>query len=474
MHKSKLINLLKRIDLNDWNALSSFLKSPYHNSNKKLVDLHGLLSKYHPNFSSPQLSKEKVFYKLFSKEKAFDQKQLANLMSQFLKQTESFFTIRQFEKEEVLKQKLLGEYFAKQNWYDLYKKNNAALLEKIEHVSNKSTEDYFNLFLENLKFYYHPGTVKLTIRNSNLQKAIEALTNLFVIESLRLGCETKSRELFLSDSLEMPLLEESRHFAQQMEKAEAKVHLAFIKLLEESDIDNFESATADYFEYIGDLEHKVQLNLFTILLNFANYRIHKGHDVFYQKLFLLYKKGLDFELLIKNGQIDSTHFSNIVINGLILGELKWVKKFIAKYQAMIKREDRNILVTYCNARILTAENNFDLAIALLNTIEDIQHSYVFRIRSLSLRCLFELYLQKSDYYDLLISKINAFERHIRRDKVWNAQRKQAYINYCRFLERATHLKTQSTQKQRKEINDELQEQPVIAKQWLIEKINQFH
>ena len=80
MHDSKLIRYLKILDEAELKRLLYFLKSPFYNANPHILKLYMLLRPEHPGFSSPKLTRERLFKKLF-RDRAYDHQKMLNLMT---------------------------------------------------------------------------------------------------------------------------------------------------------------------------------------------------------------------------------------------------------------------------------------------------------------------------------------------------------------------------------------------------------
>lgn len=473
LRNSKLIDVIRRINANDWKAFSKFLKSPYFNSNKKLIELHKVLTKYYPTFSSKGFTKEKVYRALFSNAKKVDEKQLANLMSQMRKCCDVFFTQERLKEKPRLEKLLLSEYYSDQNWYELLKKNKESLIDDIENESNKLEEDYFLAYMSSWSFYHRPETLKLNASSPSFNLAIKYLSLFTILEHLKLGCELKSRAYFLSDTSEVPLLAEIIAESNKIDLAEVKVYRSFIQLLEDDSDQQYKETSELFFKHIPELSRQDKLNLFNILLNLTNRIALKGAVDYYRHLFDLYKIGLKNNFFILKNFMHTNHFSNIVFTAVSLGELKWVDEFILGYNHYIVPKDKKVVLAYCNARVSVEKKDFDLAFNHLQEIEEIPHEFNLRVRSLFLRCIYEMYVLDDNYYDLMISKILSFEKYIVRDKVWDKKRKKSYLRMCFFLRKFSDLRNVKSNEVVKKMQDELHVQPVIAKTWLLDKLNQL-
>ncbi len=471
MRNTKLILLLQRLTPKDWKAFSKFLKSPYFNSNKKLIELHTVLSKYHPSFSAKSFNKKNIYNKLFPKAKRVDEKQLANLMSQMKKCCEAFFIQERLKEKPRMEKQLLGEYFGERNWYDLFERNTEKLLKEIGEKRFKSAEDYFMTFTVNLSFYHRPETLKFKESPPNLKNAIKALTEFFVLENLKLGCELKTRAYFLSDENEMPLLEEVIQESNSLDFVEVEVYRLFIDLLGNFSEGKYQNTSTIFFQKLTDLRLQDQLNLFTILLNVANRIAIDGDHSFYKKVFELQKRGLENGFFVTNNHMHTNHFSNIVMVGILLGHTNWVRSFVEENKKSLKAIDQKVIVKYCLSRVEFEEEDYDKAFRYLSEIEEVQHKFSFGIRNLFIRVLYEKFILDDNYYDLLISKIKSFEKFIKRDTIWSKQRKMAHLKFCTFVVRFINIvgSTNTNPQDIQQINDELHKQPVIAKDWLIKK-----
>ena len=72
MINSEAITLLKTLSPKELKKFRDFLNSPYHNKNKKLCEIFQELRKYCPSFSGRNFTKERLYKKLYKKEKYSD------------------------------------------------------------------------------------------------------------------------------------------------------------------------------------------------------------------------------------------------------------------------------------------------------------------------------------------------------------------------------------------------------------------
>lgn len=393
-------------------------------------------------------------------------------MSQMRKSCYAFFGQERLKEKPRLEKQLRGEYFGAKNWYDLFERNARMLVEEIEAEPLKSAEDYFRSYQVSLSIYHRPETVKIAASCPNFNKAIDDLSRFYILENLKLGCELKTRAYFLSDISEVPLLKEVMKKAEEFELVEVKIYKKFIELLEDDSDKQYQETKNFFFENLDELQLEDQMNLFTVLLNLTGRIALRGKSGYFKELFLLQGKGLENDFFITNGFMPAYHFSNIAFNGIVLGELDWARSFISKYDKSLLEEEKKVVVNLCMARIEMEENNFLSAFQYLNEIEKVQHKFSFKIRSLFIRCLYELYLIDDKYYDLLTSRILSFERFIQRDTTWGETKKASHLKFCSVLTRCMNVISTNDNEEIQKLNDELQKQPAIMNDWLIDKMNQ--
>ena len=99
MHNSRLVELLKTFSDAEIKKFGDFVRSPYFNKSDRVIKLYDQLKKYHPNYSSPLISKEKIYGRLFPGKKYHDStlRVVIHLLGEI---AEKFITQKRFESNE--------------------------------------------------------------------------------------------------------------------------------------------------------------------------------------------------------------------------------------------------------------------------------------------------------------------------------------------------------------------------------------
>ena len=141
MQNSKLTGILQsltKIELKDFNL---YLHSDLFNSNQEVRALYECLKNTFPHFDEEQVTKEKIFKKLYPKQKYNDQK-IRYLFTDLTKHLENYLAYIAFTKEGSLQANLLGKELSIRNCDKAY----SHILNKIRDASTA---------VKDADFYYH-------------------------------------------------------------------------------------------------------------------------------------------------------------------------------------------------------------------------------------------------------------------------------------------------------------------------------
>ena len=478
MENSKLISLLKAFSSREWKAFDKYLQSPYLNANNRLVRFYGLLKKHHPAFNPIKLAKPMVFAALFPDKKIYDDRLLRATMADLHKAAESFLVFEKLKQEEHTRSKLLIRSYAERELYPRFERQTDALLEKIKSRPIKNMGGYLDTFLLNKDYYFHPRTEALATSVASLKNAVLSLDQFYAFAKLRLSCELSARSKIVAEETEYPMLEAVQQYIENNSlnnDPAFSIYLDLLKInMEGLNEELFFALKNKYLIARNKLNFLEQKEILVYLLNYA-YRLgQSGNNSFFEQQFELYKIGLANELFIENGVLPDLGFTNIAVIGSLLKEWDWTKKFIELYSLKLKPAVQLEASNLAKAYLLFHQKHFQKADILLNSITANKIEYRLRQYTLSIRCLYEIYLQEEDYLDLLLSKINAYEKYLIRQKIFSKSRILSEINLIRFIRKmvAIHQEQYNKQHEWDELMAELNNtNPLAARRWLISKLS---
>jgi hypothetical protein len=211
------------------------------------------------------------------------------------------------------------------------------------------------------------------------------------------------------------------------------------------------------------------------LLNFAINQVNKGETGYQPLVLRLYKLGLDQGVLISEGKISDTTFSNIASTASALKEFEWTKNFILQYEKYLSPEVQEETTTLSFGYLYFHQNDYVKAVEKLQFFTSQHINKVLSSKNLLLRCYFELSLKDSSYFTVFTSFANAYDKFIKREKQLSATRKTWYKNLIStMVSLARHKNERSWNKEVKsKIAVEVTAKPMYLKAWLMERIERM-
>ena len=478
MYKSKLTKTLSLLSKRELRLFRRFLKSPYFNNSKNVLELYNYLQKLYPNFESPLLRKEIIHDKLFPGTQ-YNKKKIIDLMSDLTLLVNDFLINNHLKEDRQLRQKLLVKSYQKRRGLDeLHEGVANRLLSDLERSKIKNLEYYNNVLNLSHDVYFHSiKTNRLSPTLRSIEVAIDNLDRFFVLAKLKYSLEIISRQRVLGKSYPILLLDEVIFIGAEFAKENKliKVYLDLIELhrFDENSFELFQDLKDRFINNRNDFDEDDKLHILLYLINYAISNQHNDDNAFYkQELFQLYKIGLADRILLQHETISETAFINIVILASSLKEFNWCKEFIGTYSENIGKKSRENATLLGRAFLSFYMKNFEDAIVLLQRLIGDSILYKILARSLLLRCYFELSIEDKSYLKLFESYASSFEKFLTRNRSLSQNRLEGYIRYVRFTRKLLlYLIDGKGKDQRNKLIDQFENNPsVIARDWLREKI----
>lgn len=480
MQQSKLIHLLKALPKNEFNDLGKFLRSPYLNSNKRLIIFYDILKKYYPEFESPKLAKSIIFKKIFPSGKPFKDKELRALMSDFSKAIENFLAHHELKQGNLLRRKHLAKSLSKKNDFKALERATDSLIEDLKKGTERGTDYYLDVFGLNRDLYFHSETTSFQKSSGRIEAIMHNLDLFYVLSKLRLSFEFFARQQLLGESHEISLLSESKQIALERFSAENplfEIYANLVSLYQESfSIKKLSEVRRAFEKHLQLLQKGEQEIILRSLLNYANRKITEGETEYFHEMWELYKLGLRKNLFIQNQKLPYSTFLNILVTAVYLKEWNWAEEFMSDYQHFLDENHRIDTLNYGKAYFLFSLGNYAESSKLLIAIEHKDLNFSLRLKPLTIKCFYELSLKESHYHDFLWSQIEAFEKSLHRNKILSQQKRQANLNFCQLTKKllkgkyAIEPKFVIKANLEKELNDK---KYILHKKWLIQKIERL-
>ena len=474
MHNSKLLQLIRSLSQEELRWLAKLVRSPYFNSNKEITNLFDYIRKYSPDYTSSKLRKELVFGKLFPKE-PYNDRRMRVLMFRLSDLVEKFMVIQGLKQDGFQYQKLLLQELKARKLDEQAEKKQEKLSGELRELPYRD-EYYYERQWQLLRVSNFRGSgSRYKVASGSLSEAMKNLDLFYLISKLRYSNELYNRQNILSEEYDIIGLKEVRDlvtsYPEFMEQKALQIYNDVLLLME----DPLDTLTYDRLEkkFISNLElfrKSEQASLLKYLINCTFQLNSHGKIAYLEHQLRLFKLGLDKELFLENGRLLESTFLNIVITGTVLREVDWVEKFIEGYAHMMENNSLNLAWAYWHFAKLDFLRSNTILLKVIST--DI--GYNLRIKSLSLRNYFELFLKDQSYYDLFEASAGAFEKFLHRNNRITSNRARAYLNFIAFLKKLGKLLFGNILIDKKilaRLQRELEQtQPIIARRWLIEKL----
>lgn len=477
---SKLIQLLKVLSPLELKRFKKFLESPFHNSNNLLVQLYGLLKKYHPTYNNPQLTKEKLFAKLFDK-KPYQPKRMNDLMYDLRRLVEDFLIVSDTLGEKQERQTKLVKLLANRNhpsFDEEAQKLMVAIQGKTTYLTGK---DYLKLHLINDQLWFHINTPKNNIIATPFKEAHENLDLYYILTKLQYFAEQEGRKKIFKESEHLTFFAEILNFVADKRKEKPLLFL-FEQIIE---LTKGTLSKEKYFElkekiilHGPKIEVELRRDLLMHLSNYCVQQNNRGHNEFIKEALNIYKIMIANNLLIVDGKIADYLFLNISNFANKCGEYEWAETFIGKYKIhldhKIKEEVLNVAKVYTHF----FQKNYNGALALINLQKiNKNYHYYYSVRVQLMKVLYNDWTKLGvNNIKTLLDQSIALEQSVKRNSSFSDEKIKAYLNFVRYfraLVKLRRLPERSLTKIRQLEKDLMEEKLLTFKDWLLEQIKEM-
>ena len=473
----KLAKLFASLNKKEMKQLRKAIDSPLFNTNPRVVKLFDILRPTHPHLNNELATRKKIFKKVFP-EAVFSDQKLRKLYTEFTKVIECFLVYQAVEKNTLDRQKVLANVYQKRGLNQLFNKATNELLQQLSKQKKQSAKHYGKqLELLSMK-YYHPSHNKYDLEDSTLVQTMGHLDNYFILSKLRLSVALKSREQVLNEKHDIKLLDAILDIPEaSLEVANPLIvlYLQAYKLSFKTTAVNFPTFEERLFSQIANYEPTDQQTLFYCGLNYTIRQSNKGPTNFAQKTFQWYKFGDKQGLLLSQQTIPESHFANAIIAGCKQEDYQWVEEFMKRYLPYLNIANKDAEMDYYYGLFHFLKEDWDKALDLLMQSSHKQ-LYPPRTRAILCRILLLKYLLNDIYFEPLLAQLNAFEAYIRRDKYFTEGRLNGHLNFILLIRKLARrlLSPEKNSAVKKWFIATIEDtHPILAKQWLIQKIQQL-
>ena len=475
IQQSKLVILLKSMPLKQFEQFHQYLATPFFKVPANGVALFNYLKFDYPSFE--QVDKLKAYQHVFAGEENYNPNKMNKAIWQLLSATEHFLTICELDENEWLKQRMLMNAYIKLNHKNFFISLANKLIRQLEKEKNNHFLQYYHLFELNYELYQTTDS-KLGKEPKNLQSACEQLDLFYLATKIWLETELTNRRYMLKEHNQYFLLEDMASLQQHaacIADPLMDTCLQFINIFNGKAGISFKILDKLLGDRLSEFSDEIQSSFLLYLVNILNrVVIHQGKTEYIPIRLQVYKLAIEKGIFVQRNQMAEISFINIIIVLCLSQEFDYVEDFINQHSKFLDKKNKQNIIWIGRAYLCFHKKNFEDASNLLNkvkfsTLESKLWSY-----SLLSRTYYESFIKGKESPRLLKSSLTNFKKFIRRNHTLSDEKKLQYNNFILILSELVKSKNKSSKHSvlsGSALLDIIENQPVISKKWLKEKLN---
>jgi len=269
------------LNLKEREQFRLFVSSPYFNLHKKTTEFLEIILKQLENGKSDLLEKEKIFKKLFPKDK-YEEQKIHNLMSGLKKLLLRFLALQQYESKENVEEIYAMEWAYKRNQFDLLTNRAKQLEKKFDHEVIQKTELTFARYRLNYLMGYYGGQFVDRSKSDTMQRMLNYLDAYYLEEKLRNACHLTAHKILVNANYDFGLLPELLTFIENHPNLliNNKVLALYYTILKSLQDDNNPEHYLALKEMLGNLDLNLspqdRQDLYSFAYNYCISKINKG------------------------------------------------------------------------------------------------------------------------------------------------------------------------------------------------------
>jgi hypothetical protein len=490
--KSKAIDLLKALSKKEFKEFGDFVRSPFFNKNPKQVQLYEILKKHHSHFSSPELTKEYLYEKLFPGKKFRDNEIRRNL-SELLKLGEEYLSHLNINRtEQFVKKKSLLHELGKRKLDNLFDSAFNEIYEKYGEVKDLG-DDYFvrNFDIQVIKTNHDqdrlPSRESRDITINNLLNCFKYLMCFSLITTLKLNQDFIAMHINYNfdykntvaykylERLNMPdFLEDLKQYDKNLHDILKIYYTHFLVM------SGFDADDSHYWELKKLVEENLyqfsrfeKYNLMLFLETCASLKIRDGKKSFVQEIHEIHKYMLGKNLYESSDSnyMHMVRFWKIVNNALTLKKFDWAENFINEYAPKLHPDSIEHMKNYTYSLLSFAKGDYEKSLEQVSKVKSYDFNISFNTKALKLKCFYEL-----GYFEEIFYSLDSIKHSLKKDTASPDWAKSRFLNFINYFERLVKLKiNESVEESETELlKDQLHKGgEMYEEQWLEEKLEEL-
>jgi len=228
-------------------------------------------------------------------------------------------------------------------------------------------------------------------------------------------------------------------------------------------------------KYENELSDEDIYYVLLVANSFAVYRLKLGDESFHKERFVVFKEIVDRNFTSP----DYVLFVNLISTfsaACMVGEYEWAEEFLKKYQNGVSPEDElSNTLYYCKGFMAYRKKEYDRALDYFSRTTFKLFLMKVMVRSYTVRIYFE---QKM--HEQTVTSTDAFRHYLKSEKLIDEEQKSAHYEFLNFVSELTRLRSEGIRKNDNRLEilfreiQQMQSNPLGAKNWLLEKVKNLN
>lgn len=464
MYNSKLLEIFRKLNAVEIRKLKKFVVSPYFFQHDDVVKLYEYLfsKKY---LSENNTNRTKIFAALYGNV-AYDDARLRYITSLALDVLEQFFQTEKNNQNEV--QNLLS---ISKTLHEKQLNHHAAnfLQKAVSLHQTKPTQNaaHWQQQLQLEEELFKQSNQQSRSKENNLQNILSTLDQYYITQLLKYACIAISYQQIIKHDYQYLLLQNVLELAQKDASILNETSIIYYKIYQ-----IYTTTETHYFDEILHLlpKHARYFSLdelkdiYLLIINFGIKQLNSGNKLFAQKLYSIYKSGLQNKVFIENENISRFTFTNIVFTGLQTGDFDGVFSFIKNHEKYLPENFRKSTVGFNKARYHYFLKEYKKSLQYLTDYEYNDILQNLAVKNMQLK----IYVETQEW-EILDAFLNTFSVFLHRQKGLGYHQLN-YKNTIKYARRLAEVSA-SSKKIKKSLADEIEaEKNILDKDWFLERL----
>ena len=467
---NKLFSILSTFSKVEFNRLIKFVNSPYFNANDDLIKLSEIYKNKIFKGHSPDDDKIAIWNSLYPNTK-FNDVRFRKLSSDLLKLVEEYLAVEIFNKKKIQKINYTLESIGDRKLYKLYNSTLSNARRVSERTIFKDGEFYYDQYLIEKNYYNLKNSDLDRSAVTNVEDIINNLDYFYLIQKLRLLCETVSRKTIKSTEYQLLFLDE---IISHLNK-HSYDHVPAISIYFNMYLTMVSNEDKYYFKLKSLLEKHLHLfpkaeviEIYTTPINYCLKQANLGSQEFLLEFLKLNENLLERNIIAEN-ELSPWRFKNIITAACKLKRFDWADNFINQYIDKIPPNYRENAFTFNTAMLYFYQKKYSDLLPLLLQVDYQDFTYSLTSKIFTVVSYFEL-----DEIEPLLSFIDAFRAYLTRQPKLSQKRKQKYLNTLKVIKKICKTSVWEENKIKKlKTEVESYKGELSLEDWVFEKITEL-